>query len=526
MITSLKALTFFSLSKVVSLLVWLIFLSGISFGQSPQKFSYQAVIRTPGGQLVGNQTVGIRISVLQGSENGSAVYTETHTTSTNGNGMVTLQVGSGSVVSGSMSGIDWSNGPFYIKSETDVDGGSNYSISGTSQLLSVPYALFSANSIAGPQGPAGPQGQTGPAGPQGQTGPAGPQGQTGPAGPQGQTGPAGPQGQTGPAGPQGQTGPAGPQGQTGPTGPQGQTGPAGANGKTILNGTTNPAQSLGTIGDFYINTSTDSLFGPKTNAGWGTGISIIGPKGSFPSGSNYGDMQFWDGNQWVMIPVGEENQILTIRSGKPVWLSNSGGSYGEVIDIDGNTYKTVKIGNQVWMAEDLRVSKFQNGEPIQTFTSGWQTTTLPMYSGCPSCYQNYYNGWALMDSRNLCPVGWQVPQQSDYSQLVSTVGADYGGVLLKTEGFTDWIEIVSSDFLVKGGFGNNKSGFSARGLGYFATFGTQLDGTRGRYGFWGTRTQNAQGTDIFGLYLSNQTTNANVSYLSKNFGVTVRCIKN
>ena len=118
-----------------------------AFSQSvPQRFSYQAVIRDDANQLLNNQPVGIRLSILQGSETGNAVYVETHTASTNASGLVTFQVGGGTVVSGSMAVINWAAGPFYIKTETDTAGGSNYSISGTSQLLSVPFALFSAGS--------------------------------------------------------------------------------------------------------------------------------------------------------------------------------------------------------------------------------------------------------------------------------------------------------------------------------------------------------------------------------------------
>jgi hypothetical protein len=128
--------------------------------------------------------------------------------------------------------------------------------------------------LAGPQGPAGP------AGLQGASGAAGPQGATGPAGSQGLTGPAGPQGTTGAAGPQGATGPTGPQGPAGPTGPQGVTGSAGANGATVLNGTTTPSPAQGSNGDFYLNTSTSCLYGPKASAAWPNScLSVIGPAG-------------------------------------------------------------------------------------------------------------------------------------------------------------------------------------------------------------------------------------------------------
>jgi hypothetical protein len=112
-----------------------------AMAQVPEKMSYQAVVRDADNTLLTSQTVGMQISILQGSITGSAVYVETHVPTTNNNGLVSLEIGSGTIVSGVFSTIDWSNGPYFIKTETDPAGGTNYTISGTSQLLSVPYAL-------------------------------------------------------------------------------------------------------------------------------------------------------------------------------------------------------------------------------------------------------------------------------------------------------------------------------------------------------------------------------------------------
>jgi len=109
--------------------------------QSPERMSYQAVVRDAGGVLLSNQNVGIRIQILQTSEFGAAVYVETHTRTTNVNGLVSLEIGGGSVVMGSFSGINWSAGPYFLKTEVDPGGGTSYNIIGTTQLLSVPYAL-------------------------------------------------------------------------------------------------------------------------------------------------------------------------------------------------------------------------------------------------------------------------------------------------------------------------------------------------------------------------------------------------
>ena len=231
--------------KHVYAIIIALLLTGTLFAQAPQKMSYQAVIRNSSNVLVRSSGVGMRISILQGSSTGTPVYVESHTTTTNANGLVSLEIGTGTVISGSFSTIDWATGPYFIKTETDPTGGTTYSIVGSNQLMSVPYALYCASGVPGPTGatgatgPAGPTGAIGPAGPIGATGatgiagpigPTGATGATGPAGPIGAAGPAGPTGPVGSTGATGLTGPAGPPGPTGPTGPEGPAGPTGATG--------------------------------------------------------------------------------------------------------------------------------------------------------------------------------------------------------------------------------------------------------------------------------------------------------
>ena len=114
--------------------------------QSPSLFSYQAVIRDAGGVLVINSSIGIELKIRQGSTGGTVVYSETQKISSNANGLVTAQIGAGTVVSGSIGGIDWTKGPYFLESNTDPAGGTNYTIKGTTQLLSVPYALYATKS--------------------------------------------------------------------------------------------------------------------------------------------------------------------------------------------------------------------------------------------------------------------------------------------------------------------------------------------------------------------------------------------
>jgi hypothetical protein len=128
--------------KRIIILFAIILSTASVFAQAPNKMSYQAVIRNSSNALVTNSVVGMRISILQTSPNGTATYVETQTPSTNANGLASLEIGGGIILSGNFATINWANGPYFIKTETDPAGGSNYTITGTSQLLSVPYALY------------------------------------------------------------------------------------------------------------------------------------------------------------------------------------------------------------------------------------------------------------------------------------------------------------------------------------------------------------------------------------------------
>jgi Chaperone of endosialidase/Collagen triple helix repeat (20 copies) len=223
-----------TLNTLKAILLLLAFFSFNSvYAQAPQKMSFQAVIRNANNALVVKTNVGMRISILQNSASGNLVYSERQNTTTNTNGLATLQIGAGTLLSGNMATINWANGPYFIKTETDPTGGTNYTIVGSSQLMSVPYALFAASGSSGAQGPQGVKGDKGDTGAQGNPGPQGN---------------SGPQGNTGS---QGNTGPQGPIGLTGVTGPQG---PAGSSGN--INGTLNfipKFKSANSIGNSQIN---------------------------------------------------------------------------------------------------------------------------------------------------------------------------------------------------------------------------------------------------------------------------------
>jgi hypothetical protein len=235
------------MKKLLLSFVAAVTLSFSSLGQAPEGFKYQAVVRDAGNATINNQAVGIRMTIFQGSVGGTTVYSETFATYTNAYGLVNVQIGNGSVLSGTFSNIDWANGPFIMETAIDVTGGTNYSVMGSSQLLSVPYALYAKTSGNG-------------------------------------LGPLGPQGIQGPAGLDGTNGTNGIDGIDGATGPQG---PAGLNGTDGTNGTNGISAYQTWLGLGNVGTETDfinSLTGPQGIQGTAGNDGATGPQG--PAGSN------------------------------------------------------------------------------------------------------------------------------------------------------------------------------------------------------------------------------------------------
>jgi len=237
--------------------------------QSPETMNYQAVVRNASGQPVPAGTpVTLRFTIHDLTGNGTSVFTQTVQDTANQFGLVTAQIGR----TGNLATVNWGSGSKFLQVETDVNNTGVFSDMGTSQLISVPYALYAANSAAGPQGPTGPQGLPGAGGVTGPTGGGitGATGANGTAGPTGATGADGVQGPTGvtgagvagPTGATGATGVAGNDGATGPTGMQGVTG-AGATGPQGVTGPTGPSGNAGAVGA----TGAQGVTGPTGAAG-------------------------------------------------------------------------------------------------------------------------------------------------------------------------------------------------------------------------------------------------------------------
>ncbi len=123
-------------------IIIMVFFPIFAIAQAPQKINFQSVLRNSSGEVIGNSSVSLKISILFGSINGSSVYSETHAKTTDASGLISLQIGNGTVLSGIFANIDWGGASHFIKLEADFSGGSNYVVLGTQELMSVPYALY------------------------------------------------------------------------------------------------------------------------------------------------------------------------------------------------------------------------------------------------------------------------------------------------------------------------------------------------------------------------------------------------
>lgn len=347
----------------------IIFLTATLWAQSPEKMSYQAVIRNSSNALVRNTQVGMRISFLQSSASGTAVYVETQTPTTNANGLVSVEIGSGTVSSGDFTNIDWANGPFFIKTETDLAGGASYTITGVSQLMSVPYALYAKNSgssIPGPQGIKGETGATGPQGLKGETGAPGAKGENGKsayevwieagntgteaeflASLQGETGATGPMGPQGPAGNDGVDGAIGLMGPQGIQGETGVTGAKGDNGKSAYE-VWIEAGNTGTNAEFLASlkgetgatgpTGPQGPQGPAGNNGLDGATGPIGPMGPMgPAGGGSAQYAYiYNQSDQVVAPEADidfskngiiKNEVVFHAPGASEIIMNTSGDY-------------------------------------------------------------------------------------------------------------------------------------------------------------------------------------------------------
>jgi hypothetical protein len=377
--------------------MFMLLLYSITFSQAPAMFNYQAVARNASGQVIANQLVGARFSIHDGSPLGTIIYQETHdSVPTNSFGIITIVVGGGSMQIGSMGNLTLP-GDKFLQVEFDAANTQNYLDMGTTQLLSVPFAIYAqtagsqlpgptgATGAQGPQGVQGIQGFTGAQGSQGVQGPTGPTGLQGEQGSVGAQGVTGPQGETGAQGPQGVQGPqgdTGPQGIQGLQGLQGETGPQGIQGIQGLQGNTGPqgAQGLtgaqgiqgiqglqgikgdtgatgaqgvqgiqGSTGPQGVKGDTGAV-GPqgiKGDTGAIGPIGVTGATGPLIQGTRTGSTMRWTGSNWAedtaSVVIGNVMGIGTVAPSADLHV-NSNNAFTKILVTDATTGSTSADG--------------------------------------------------------------------------------------------------------------------------------------------------------------------------------------
>jgi hypothetical protein len=358
-----------------------------SYAQAPQLMNYQAIVRNASGQpLTANDTVSVRFIIHSGSPTGNIAYQETTSCVTNQFGLITHPIGSG----GNLATVSWGSGSTYLQVEIDPAGGNNFSDMGSTELLSVPYALYAANPAFGATGVTGATGSPGLAGILGITGPTGAAGLNGPTGLAGLQGPAGAQGVAGatglqglagaqgitgaglqgvtgaqgPAGPMGIDGSAGPTGvglqgnpgitgatgaqgnpgitgvtgndgitgAQGPSGNDGVQGPTGAVGPSGNDGAQGPIGAMGSSGNDGVEGPTGAI-GPSGIDGAQGPTGAAGATGFIGSGSQAGNTPYWDGGQWVL------NSSNIYNDGASIGIGTT--SPGSALDVAGNINSSV-----------------------------------------------------------------------------------------------------------------------------------------------------------------------------------------
>ena len=503
------------------LIVAFILLSTLVTAQAPNKMSFQTVVRNSLGKLVVNKSIGVRLSILKTSSTGTAVYVETHSKTSNVNGLLTLEVGTGTVTSGTFATIDWSQGPYFLKTEMDVNGGTSYTITGVTEFVSVPYAKMAdnANSVKTLSNGANVGDMNYWNGTTWVPLNIGTEGQT-------------------------LTICGGK-----PTWTVGGVCPgmitalncSSATNNGTLTATTDASSVTSVIS--YTGGNGGTHNGQVVTSTGVTGLTATIQAGSFANGN--GSLTYTitgtpsaSGTASFILNIGGKTcsltRLITTAQTSGINFTSIGSPLGSfqnnVSDIDGNTYKTVQIGIQVWMAENLRTSKYSDGSTIPNITDNtqWENNT----TGAWCYYKNdaannvkygkLYNWYAVSKTtngiKNVCPTGWHVPTENEWTVLTNYLGgASVAGGKMKEVGTTNWGSLNTD--------ATNVSLFT--GLpGGVLTYLYPPFGNQGSYGYWWSSSEISQNTARYRCLSSNNSNSDNfdLNFFKKD-GFSVRCLR-
>ncbi len=504
------------MKKISLILIAILFaITGI-LAQTPNEFKYQAIIRNVDGTVMANESVTVDISILQGSATGSSVFTESHTVTTSPQGLINLNIGSVN----SMSSIDWSADIYFI--EISV----NSVVMGTSQLLSVPYAMAAKTAEA-------------------------------------------------------------------------------VDYSNVTNAPTIPddLSDLTDDNSLLFDGQWDSLTGTVPNIsifsndeGYLTSFTELDPVFSAvfdTMGVANSDLLQYNGTKFVKFTpnyltievdgsvtneIQDLAEVLAENDSANAQIKNvtdptdaqdaATKAYVDLLeeriavlegvkDIDGNKYEIVIIGNQTWMAENLKVTRYADGTsiPLVTSNSAWaalgnnDTDKAYCYynnntDGEADTYGAIYTWAAAMNGmatsvsnpsgvQGVCPTGWHMPSDTEWTELTDYLtnngygfegsGSDIGKSMAETFG---WNTNSTPGNVGNDQATNNSSGFSALPGGYRGD-GPGGDGgfyLKNNYAYWWTATENLA-TTAKNRYMVINNSNVNSINRDKSEGIYVRCIK-